>query len=81
MDYKLVPYTDDFYHFVYDLKKTAYKKYVEECWGEWNEAAQQEMFDRFIDSVHTSFFLKDKLSVFIMEQLWKMAVMKSVISA
>ena len=51
MDYKLVPYTDEFYEFVYDLKKTVYKKYVEECWGEWNELIQQEMFGRFIDSV------------------------------
>lgn len=51
MDYKLVPYTDDYYQFVYDLKKTVYKKYVEECWGEWNESVQQEIFGRFIDSV------------------------------
>ena len=51
MDYKLIPYTDEFYEFVYDLKKTVYKKYVEECWGEWNELIQQEMFGRFIDSV------------------------------
>jgi RimJ/RimL family protein N-acetyltransferase len=51
MNYKLVPYTDDYYQFVYDLKKTVYRQYVEECWGEWNEAVQKEMFDRFIDSV------------------------------
>ena len=48
MDYEPVSYTDDFYQFVYDLKKTVYKKYVEACWGEWNEAVQQEMFDRFM---------------------------------
>ena len=51
MDYKLVPYTDDYYQFVYDLKKTVYKKYVEERWVEWNESVQQEIFGRFIDSV------------------------------
>ncbi len=57
MDYQLVPYTDDFYQFVYDLKKTSYIKYVEECWGEWNEAAQQEMFSRFIESVKGETYL------------------------
>lgn len=30
---KLVSYTDDDYEFVYNVKKSAYKKYVEECWG------------------------------------------------
>ena len=57
MDYEPVSYTDDFYQFVYDLKKTVYKKYVEACWGEWNEAVQQEMFDRFIDSVKEDTYL------------------------
>ena len=42
------------------MKKTAYKKYVEECCGEWNEAAQQEMFDRFIDSVKGDTDLPEK---------------------
>lgn len=30
---KLVSYIDDNYEFVYNVKKNAYKKYVEECWG------------------------------------------------
>ena len=47
----MLPTNPSAYQFVYDLKKTVYKKYVEECWGEWNESVQQEMFDRFIDSV------------------------------
>ena len=41
---ELVPYTDDDYDFVYEVKKNAYKKYVEECWGSWNEEEQQKYF-------------------------------------
>lgn len=26
-------YTNNDYNFVYQVKKNAYKKYVEECWG------------------------------------------------
>lgn len=32
---KLVSYTDEDYEFVYEVKKNAYKKNVEECWGLW----------------------------------------------
>ncbi len=60
MDYKLVSYTDDFYHFVYDLKKTVYKKYVEECWGEWNEAAQNVIHRKAEEPVFNSLLLMDK---------------------
>ena len=48
---KLVPYTDNDYEFVYDVKKNAYKKYVEECWGPWNEENQRKFFDNFINTV------------------------------
>lgn len=29
---KLEKYNDSYYEFVYNVKKNAYKKYVEECW-------------------------------------------------
>ena len=51
MNYKLVPYTEDDYQFVYDVKKNAYKKYVEECWKNWNEEVQKELFNKFINVV------------------------------
>lgn len=39
--YNMRPYMDNQYHndyeFVYEVKKNAYKKYVEECWGNWIE--------------------------------------------
>lgn len=31
------------------LKKNAYKKYVEECWGAWIEEDQQKYFENFIN--------------------------------
>lgn len=32
----LEPYTEEYYEFVYEIKKNAYIKYVEECWGKWD---------------------------------------------
>lgn len=49
--FQLVPYTDEYYNFVYEVKKNAYKKYVEECWGKWDEDAQRKYFDTFINQV------------------------------
>ncbi len=46
----LVPYTDDDYEFVYEVKKNAYKKYVEECWGSWVEEDQRAYFEKFIEA-------------------------------
>ena len=60
---KLVPYTDEDYEFVYKVKKNAYKKYVEECWGEWDEETQRQLFKRFIEKVKNNTFIivcKDK---------------------
>ena len=54
--YNMRPYIDNEYHnykeFVYKTKKDAYKKYVEECWGEWNEEAQKKYFEEFINTVY-----------------------------
>lgn len=47
--YKLRKYTANDYNFVYEVKKNAYQKYVEECWGEWNEEKQKEYFENFIN--------------------------------
>ena len=48
IDIKLKKYTDDYYDFVYNVKKNAYKKYVEECWGSWDDEVQKEHFNKFI---------------------------------
>ena len=53
----LKKYTDDYYHFVYEVKKNAYKKYVEECWGTWNEEAQKEYFKNFINTYRDSSYI------------------------
>ena len=47
--YQLVPYTHENYDFVYEVKKNAYKKYVEEYWGTWNDKEQQIRFKSSID--------------------------------
>lgn len=46
----LEPYTDEYYDFVYEVKKNAYLKYVEECFGNWNEEDQKEYFKKFINT-------------------------------
>lgn len=42
------PYRDSDYAFVYEVKKSVYQKYVEECWGLWIEENQQKYFEKFI---------------------------------
>lgn len=53
--YNMKPYIDnDFYNykeFVYQVKKNAYKKYVEKIWGSWNEEEQRELYEKFINHV------------------------------
>lgn len=53
--YNMRPYIENEYHnykeFIYQVKKEAYKKYVEECWGTWNEEAQRGLFNNFINNV------------------------------
>lgn len=48
-EYLIRPYENNDYSFVYDTKKTVYKKYVEECWGEWNEEKQRGFFVDFVN--------------------------------
>ncbi len=54
---RLIPYTDDDYEFVYEVKKDAYKKYVEECWGAWNEEDQRVYFEKFITTVKDNAYI------------------------
>ena len=57
MNYTLNPYTDEHYDFVYETKKNAYKKYVEECYGQWNEEEQKEIFKKFIETYKNYIFI------------------------
>ena len=56
-DIKLIPYTDKDYEFVYEVKKNAYKKYVEECWGSWVEEDQIVYFEKFIELVKDNAYI------------------------
>ena len=40
-----------------EVKKNAYKKYVEECWGTWNEVEQKEYFEKFINAYKNSSYI------------------------
>jgi len=53
----LISYTDDDYEFVYEVKKNAYKKYVEECWGSWIEEDQRKYFEKFIMTVRNNAYI------------------------
>ena len=57
ISYAMRQYTDYDYNFVYEVKKNAYKKYVELCWGEWNEQDQQKYFDNFINQVKDNAYI------------------------
>jgi len=43
-NYILRKYENTDYEFVYEVKKNAYKKYVEQCWGKWNDIDQKNRF-------------------------------------
>ena len=56
MNYKLIAITDNDYDFIYNLKKNAYIKYVDEIWG-WDEEAQQSYFKKFIETYKNNTYL------------------------
>ena len=49
-EYKTRAYSDSDYDFVYDTKKVVYQKYVEECWGAWDDEKQRGFFVDFINA-------------------------------
>lgn len=52
--YKLRPYTKADFDFVYQIKKEAYKHYIEKFWGSWDEEKQRFLFADFIKKVQNS---------------------------
>lgn len=55
--YNFRNFTDEDYEFVYELKKCAYKKYVELNWGVWDEIAQREYFKKFIETYRDTTYI------------------------
>lgn len=45
------------YEFIYQMKKDAYKKYVEVNYGAWDEEQQREYFAKFIEACKESAFV------------------------
>lgn len=56
-EYKLIPITLNDYEFIYDVKKNAYKEYVEANWGTWNDEVQRELFKKFIDANSNNIYI------------------------
>ena len=50
VSYKFRPLTDSDYDFIYQVKKNAYKNYVEMNFGSWNEEDQQGYFAKFMEA-------------------------------
>ena len=51
-NYILRKYENTDYEFVYEVKINAYKKYVEQCWGKWDDIDQK---NRFKESMEKTF--------------------------
>ena len=61
INYKLKKFTMEDYEFVYEFKKNAYIKYVEENWGKWNDDVQRDLFKKFIETN------KDNISIIYLD--------------
>lgn len=59
INYILRDITEADYDFIYTVKKEAYKKYVEQIWGVWDESAQKNYFEKFIN------IYKDKIYIIV----------------
>ncbi len=55
--YELRSVTENDYDFVYQVKRDAYKKYVEMCFGNWDEEQQKEYFKRFMEAYKEGAFI------------------------
>ena len=55
--YSLRNITEQDYNFIYQVKKNAYIKYVEENFGEWKEEIQKEFFKVFMDRFKEGAFI------------------------
>ena len=55
--YSLRSVTEDDYDFIYQVKKDAYKKHVELCFGSWDEEQQKEYFRKFIETYKEGAFI------------------------
>lgn len=55
--YGLRRITENDYDFIYQVKKDAYKKYVEIYFGNWEEELQKEYFKKFIETYKEEAFI------------------------
>lgn len=55
--YQLIPYIDEHYDFIYNVKKNAYKEYVEKYWGEWNDNNQIIRFKKSMEENKNNIYI------------------------
>ena len=55
--YKFRSITKKDYEFIYQVKKSAYIKYVEMNWGRWEEEEQRKLFAQFISTNKDEMFI------------------------
>lgn len=55
--YELRHINESDYEFIYQVKKDAYKKYVEMYYGNWNEDQQKAYFEKFITTYRDGAFI------------------------
>lgn len=63
-NYTLRKATGSDYEFIYQVKKEAYKSYVEINFGNWNEAQQREYFQDFIEACKEECIQRNSSSIF-----------------
>lgn len=57
INYNFRKITENDYEFIYELKKNAYKKYVEINWGAWIEEDQRNYFKNFFETYKNKMYV------------------------
>ena len=67
-NYILKKYENTDYEFLYEVKKNAYKKYVEQCWGKWDDIDQKNRFkesmEKTVDRTYIIMFNDERIGFY-----------------
>lgn len=65
MKYEFRRFTKNDYEYIYELKKKAYIDYVIANWGTWDENAQREYFQKFVETYKETMYVitKDNMDI------------------
>ena len=66
--YTLMKYNNEDYEFIYETKKNAYKEYVEQCWGKWDDSDQKNRFkesmEKTLDRTYIIMFNNERIGFY-----------------